>query len=84
MGKYKPISNKELHGVDVDKLEVGDKLFNKNADSLEITSIEVIDNKIDIPTYNLIEIYKHNNYFANDVLVHNKKDSDINKREMQK
>ena len=69
-----PLATKELHGVDVQKLEVGDKLFNKNADYLEITSIEVIDNEIDIPTYNLIEIYKHNNYFANDVLVHNKKD----------
>lgn len=70
-----PSATKELHGIDVQKLEVGDKLFNKNADYLEITSIEVIDNEIDIPTYNLIEIYKHNNYFANDVLVHNKKDT---------
>ena len=79
-----PLATKELHGVDVQKLEVGDKLFNKNADSLEITSIEVIDNKIDIPTYNLIEIYKHNNYFANDVLVHNKKDSGGTNREIKK
>ena len=70
-----PLATKELHGLDVEKLEVGDKLFDKNADYLEITSIEVIDNEIDIPTYNLIEIYKHNNYFANDVLVHNKKDT---------
>ena len=71
-----PSATKELHGVDVEKLEVGDKLFNKNADSLEITSIEV-------PTYNLIEIYKHNNYFANDVLVHNKKDEGIGNRNEQ-
>ena len=70
-----PLATKELHGLDVEKLEVGDKLFDKNADYLEITSIEVIDNEIDIPTYNLIEIYRHNNYFANDVLVHNKKDT---------
>lgn len=78
-----PSATKELHGIDVQKLEVGDKLFNKNADSLEIISIEAIDNKIDIPTYNLIEIYKHNNYFANDVLVHNKKDTGGTTREVR-
>ncbi len=52
------------------QLKIGDHLLNSWGQAIEIFSIE--EKFGEIQTYNLINIEKYNNYFANGVLVHNK------------
>jgi len=52
------------------QLKIGDHLLNSRGQAIEIFSIE--EKFGEIQTYNLINIEKYNNYFANGVLVHNK------------
>ena len=74
--------------IDIEKeieenVEKKSKRKNKDTGKMEtITSTEKVkvkklvhkNHKTAIKTYNLLNIYQHNSYFANDILVHNKRD----------
>jgi len=50
------------------KLEVGDKIYTINNDWINITDIN--QTKSSVQMYNLLSYYGANNYYANDILVH--------------
>lgn len=57
------------------RLNIGDiclKLDEKSNKMIEVEVIEFIENIEMEYTYNLYEVSKNNNYFANGILVHNK------------
>ncbi|MEK6875057.1 MAG: NosD domain-containing protein [Nanoarchaeota archaeon] len=60
----------ELEGIEVSKLEIGDKLFNSKGKWIKIYSIKYYEGEL--KTYNLKTVNRYNVFFANDVLVHNK------------
>lgn len=64
-----PISSKELYDLETQKIEVGDdvKLFNG---STKIKSITILDGEVLV--YNLQDIENNHNFFANNILVHNR------------
>ncbi len=64
------VRNGEFHIAEVKDLKVGDNLFTKNNQTILINSIEIQN----IPTvvYNLEDVSPNNDYFANNLLVHNK------------
>jgi len=51
-------------------LKVGDFIFNKDSDWVEIKSLEYVEG--DIQTYNLKRVSRNRNYFVEGLLVHNK------------
>ncbi|MFD0963831.1 DUF6443 domain-containing protein [Pseudofulvibacter geojedonensis] len=62
------------YGFKVNKLDIGDicfKLINKN-ELIEIKVVNFTINKLQQKTFNLSDVEKNNNFFANGVLVHNK------------
>ena len=69
---YKPNWTQKRYEIESEQLEVGDKCleyFNGELREVEITNLEEVINPVQ--TYSL-EIETNHNYFANDVLVHNK------------
>jgi len=58
------------HGWKPNNLEIGDHLMDYSGKFIEITSIE--ENYGNVMTYNLLDVEGYNNYFADNVLVHNK------------
>ena len=69
---YKPNWTEKRYNIESEQLEVGDKCleyFNGELREVEITGLDEVINPVQ--TYSL-EIETNHNYFANDVLVHNK------------
>jgi len=69
---YKPEWTEKRYEIETKQLEIGDKcleLFENSLREIEITNLEEVINPVQ--TYSL-EIETNHNYFANDVLVHNK------------
>jgi len=69
---YKPQWTEERYDIKSEQLEVGDKcleLHNGELREVEITNLE--ENINPVQTYSL-EVETHHNYFANNILVHNK------------
>jgi len=69
---YKPEWTEKRYEIETKQLEIGDKcleLFENSLREIEITNLEEVINPVQ--TYSL-EITTNHNYFANDVLVHNK------------
>ena len=69
---YKPQWTEKRYDIETKQLEVGDKcleLQNEKLVEIEITDLQEDINPVQ--TYSL-EVETHHNYFANDVLVHNK------------
>ena len=71
---YKPSLTRKNYKVKTLKLEVGDKIMvsNNKKGYSKITSLTPINNFQKV--YNLKRVSKNHNYFANDMLVHNKSD----------
>ena len=70
---FEPELTYERYGLRVDQIEKGDTAFYFSYDGIseiEIDNIEVI--RDEVVTYNLSEVSKHHNFFANSILVHNK------------
>ena len=71
---WKSISPKETalenSQLEVDKLEVGDKVLNNERIYVELVSIDYTEKEVQ--TYNLKSVSEHNNFFANGFLAHNK------------
>ena len=69
---YKPNWTEKRYNIESKQLEVGDKCleyFNGELREVEITGLDEVINPVQ--TYSL-EIETNHNYFANDILVHNK------------
>lgn len=66
---YNPEMSKEMYNLKPQKIEVGDniKLFNGSTKILEINTVEK-----DVMVYNLQDIENNHNFFANNILVHNR------------
>lgn len=69
-----PSLTKEHHTIDVMQLEINDTLLLANNKKVKVKKLVHKNHKTAIKTYNLLNIYQHNSYFANDILVHNKRD----------
>jgi len=69
-----PSLTKEHHAIDVMQLEINDTLLLANNEKVKVKKLVHKNHKTAIKTYNLLNIYQHNSYFANDILVHNKRD----------
>jgi len=67
---YKPEQSKIQYGLDVGQIEVGTKILVEDNSSLQITSIEEIDERVIV--YNLHDVKDNHNFFANKMLVHNR------------
>lgn len=67
---YKPEITKEYHNLTVSNLEIGDYLVDFDDNNIEIVDIKVIDTD-SVKTYNFT-VECNNNYYANNILVHNK------------
>ncbi len=67
---YNPVLTKEMYGMDVKKIEVGDTLLTPDKDDLTITNIQVNETKRKV--YNLKSVADNSNFFAENVLVHNR------------
>lgn len=67
---YKPDITKEYHNLIVSNLEVGDYLVDFDGNNIKIISINIIDLGT-VKTYNFT-VEDNCNYYANNVLVHNK------------
>jgi intein/homing endonuclease len=67
---YDPVSTEYLHDMNVNKLEINDELMTKDGTYLIITNIS-LENVDSIKVYNF-EVNGNHNYFANNLLVHNK------------
>ncbi len=65
-----PSNTLDRHGWKPSQLGVGQHLMDINENYIEITSIE--KNFGEVMTYNLEDIENYNNYFAENILVHNK------------
>lgn len=72
-----PNLTKKIHNIETKSLICGDILLSDNDKKIIVQGIEEHLHKVSIPTYNLIEVYKYNNYFANNILVHNKINDEI-------
>ena len=68
-----PSLTKEHHTIDVMQLEINDTLLLANNEKVKVKKLVHKNHKTAIKTYNLLNIYQHNSYFANDILVHNKR-----------
>jgi len=69
---YKPEWTEKKYSIKSEQLEVGDKCLELQGDEIVETKITDVQEDINpIQTYSL-EIETHKNYFANDILVHNK------------
>ena len=69
---YNKYLAKEYHSLDVSTLEIGDLLIRFDDKMLKVTNIELLD--MSAKTYNFA-VEGNNNYYANNVLVHNKYNS---------
>jgi len=65
------LTPKENHGVKTSKLEVGDRLFLDNGDTLIVTSIDTSNELGTQEVFNPV-VDGDNTYYANGYLVHNK------------
>jgi intein/homing endonuclease len=72
LASYKPDWTNERYDLpsEVIRIDVGDKLFSPNRDTVEILSIKELENK-ETQTY-IISVEDNRNFYANGVLVHNK------------
>ena len=52
-----------------EEVAVGDSLFNKEGELVEVLNIEVLDGEFEV--YHLIDVKDNHTYFAEDLLVHN-------------
>ena len=69
---YKPQWTEKRYEIESEQLEVGDKCLEINNGQLrEVEITELREDVYPVQTYSL-EVETHHNYFANDVLVHNK------------
>lgn len=75
-----PESSKMIHDIKISQLESGDLLMNTSGEWIEISNISTIENEEFQTVYNF-EIEGNNNYFANNVLVHNKYAGNISSEE---
>ncbi len=63
----------EMPGFKVGRLMIGDTVFNDKGEYVEIVSMEYKPGRVQ--TYNLKEVSKNNNFFADSYLAHNKKNT---------
>tara|TARA_A100001201_G_scaffold142416_1_gene140567 strand:+ start:1179 stop:3494 length:2316 start_codon:yes stop_codon:yes gene_type:complete len=67
---YNPVQTFEDAGLEVAKLEVGDKVMDYNQTFVEVKSIEELEETETV--YNLKHVRDNNNFYANNFLVHNR------------
>jgi hypothetical protein len=67
---YNPVQTFEDAGLEVAKLEVGDKVMDYNKTFVEVKSIEELEETETV--YNLKHVKDNNNFYANNFLVHNR------------
>lgn len=60
----------ESPGLAVTKLEIGDKLLNSKGKYITVLSMKYLSG--DVQTYNLKDVSRYNNYYANGIVAHNK------------
>ncbi len=60
----------ESPGLAVTKLEIGDKVLNSRGKYISVLSMKYLPG--DVQTYNLKDVSKYNNYYANGFVAHNK------------
>ncbi len=65
-----PIFSKDKYGLDVAKLETGQTIQDIDGNSKTISSIETVNGSVMV--YNLINIEENHNYYANNLLAHNR------------
>jgi hypothetical protein len=70
---YKPELTKEKYNLNVKLLEIGDAVYKKVDNKLiELKIINITEIYEPFQTYNLMNIKDNHNFFANEILVHNK------------
>ena len=67
---YNPVQTFEDAGLEVGKLEVGDKVMDYNKTFVEVKNIEELEETETV--YNLKHVKDNNNFYANNFLVHNR------------
>jgi len=67
---FKPETSKKQYGLEVGQIKVGTKILVEDGTSLAITSIEEKHSKTTV--YNLHDVQDNHNFFANQLLVHNR------------
>jgi len=67
---YSPSLTKQWYGLEVDQAEVGTRIMLSDGSETTITSIEEKTDKVTV--YNLQEVVDNHNFYANDMLVHNR------------
>ena len=72
---YKPEWTKERYGLDSNQLEVGDICYqlDENFELKESELLSIEEEWGEVQTYNLMNVENNNNFFANGMLVHNKR-----------
>ena len=65
-----PLWSKERYQLDTNPIEVGSNIRTVDGSTKQVTAIDTISG--DVLVYNLINIDKNHNYFANDTLAHNR------------
>ena len=67
---YYPKQTKDDSGLDVEQILLGDEVL--HMDGYGVTIIDIIENEETQVVYNLDEVDTNNNFFANDLLAHNR------------
>ncbi len=75
LASYNPYLTRQKYGLEVSFLEEGDIVFRINEDNelIEEKLLSITEEIGKVQTYNLMNVKDNHNFFANGILVHNKK-----------